>query len=124
VLDAGVVIRRRKRGRPPAALIEGPPSLWAAGGERCADLAPLREASRSGPTTEVNRSDPEGGSGLDLIRWQRGKAWPPGWGTGPNPVPATKRSSTPGAARGDPRPLRPAWPARYEGRMGGRAGTG
>jgi len=33
----------------------------------------------------TNRSDPEGGSGLDLIRWQRGKAWPPGWGTGPQP---------------------------------------
>jgi hypothetical protein len=33
----------------------------------------------------TNLPDPEGGSGLDLIRWQRGKAWPPGWGTGPQP---------------------------------------
>jgi hypothetical protein len=53
VLDASVVIKRRKRGLPPAALVEGLLSLWAAGGERCEDLAPLREASRSGPTTEV-----------------------------------------------------------------------
>jgi hypothetical protein len=43
VLDASVVIKRRKRGLPPAALVEGLLSLWAAGGERCEDLAPLRE---------------------------------------------------------------------------------
>ena len=53
VLDASVVIKRRKRGLAPAALVEGLLSLWAAGGERCEDLAPLREASRSGPTTKV-----------------------------------------------------------------------
>jgi hypothetical protein len=33
----------------------------------------------------TNLPDPEGGSGRDLIRGQRGKAWPPGWGTGPQP---------------------------------------
>jgi len=43
VLDAGVVIKRRKRGLAPAALVEGLFALWAAGGERCADLAALRE---------------------------------------------------------------------------------
>jgi hypothetical protein len=43
VLDAGVVIKRRKRGLMPAQLVEGLFSLWAAGGERCEDLAPLRE---------------------------------------------------------------------------------
>jgi hypothetical protein len=47
--------------------------LFAAGGEvkHCAIVS--------------NLPDPEGGSGLALIRWQRGKAWPPGWGTGPQP---------------------------------------
>jgi hypothetical protein len=43
VLDAGVVIKRRKRGLAPSALVEGLFSLWAAGGERCDDLAALRE---------------------------------------------------------------------------------
>jgi Transposase DDE domain group 1 len=43
VVDTSVVIKRRKRGLPPAALVEGLLSLWAAGGERCEDLAPLRE---------------------------------------------------------------------------------
>ena len=43
VVDASVVIKRRKRGLTPAQLVEGLFSLWAAGGERCEDLAPLRE---------------------------------------------------------------------------------
>jgi hypothetical protein len=43
VLDASVAIKRHKRGLAPAALVEGLLSLWAAGGERCGDLAPLRE---------------------------------------------------------------------------------
>jgi hypothetical protein len=43
VLDAGVVIKRRKRGLAPAALVEGLLALWAAGGERCEDLTALRE---------------------------------------------------------------------------------
>src|SRR5919106_5392680 len=43
VVDAGVVIKRRKRGLTPSQLVEGLFSLWAAGGERCEDLAPLRE---------------------------------------------------------------------------------
>jgi hypothetical protein len=42
VLDAGVVIKRRQRGLAPSALVEGLFSLWAAGGERCDDLAALR----------------------------------------------------------------------------------
>ena len=43
VVDASVVIKRRKRGLTPSQLVEGLFSLWAAGGERCEDLAPLRE---------------------------------------------------------------------------------
>jgi Transposase DDE domain group 1 len=43
VLDTGVVIKRRKRGLTPSQLVEGLFSLWAAGGERCDDLASLRE---------------------------------------------------------------------------------
>lgn len=43
VLDAGVVIKQRQRGLAPAALVEGLFALWAAGGERCEDLAALRE---------------------------------------------------------------------------------
>jgi hypothetical protein len=43
LVDAGVVIKRRRRGLTPSLLVEGPFSLWAAGGERCEDLAPLRE---------------------------------------------------------------------------------
>ena len=43
VVDACVVIKRRKRGLTAAQLVEGLFSLWAAGGERCEDLAPLRE---------------------------------------------------------------------------------
>jgi translation initiation factor IF-2 len=53
VLDASVVIKRRQRGLTPSQLVEGLLALWAAGGERCDDLVQLREASRSGPTTEV-----------------------------------------------------------------------
>jgi hypothetical protein len=43
VLDASVVIKRRKRGLLPSQLVEGLLALWAAGGERCEDLAMLRE---------------------------------------------------------------------------------
>ena len=43
VVDASVVIKRRQRGLTSAQLVEGLFSLWAAGGERCEDLAPLRE---------------------------------------------------------------------------------
>jgi hypothetical protein len=43
VLDHRVSIKRRKRGLAPAALVEGLFALWAAGGERCEDLAMLRE---------------------------------------------------------------------------------
>jgi hypothetical protein len=43
VVDASVVIKRRQRGLTPSQLVEGLFSLWAAGGERCEDLAPLRE---------------------------------------------------------------------------------
>jgi hypothetical protein len=43
VVDASVVIKRRKRGLTPSQLVEGLFSLWAAGGERCEDLAALRE---------------------------------------------------------------------------------
>jgi hypothetical protein len=43
VVDSSIVIKRRQRGLTPSQLIEGLFSLWAAGGERCEDLAPLRE---------------------------------------------------------------------------------
>jgi hypothetical protein len=45
VVDEQVLIKRRKRGLTPAQLVEGLFSLWAAGGERCDDLAALREDS-------------------------------------------------------------------------------
>ncbi len=43
VLDESVVIKRRKRGLLASQLVGGVFSLWAAGGERCEDLAQLRE---------------------------------------------------------------------------------
>jgi post-segregation antitoxin (ccd killing protein) len=43
VVDASVVIKRRKRGLRPSQLVAGLLSLWAAGGERCEDLGQLRE---------------------------------------------------------------------------------
>jgi hypothetical protein len=43
VLDERVAIKRRKRGLRASELVEGWFALWAAGGERCADLDPLRE---------------------------------------------------------------------------------
>lgn len=43
VLDERVVIKRRKRGLRPSELTCGLLALWAAGGERCEDLAMLRE---------------------------------------------------------------------------------
>src|SRR5919106_2373183 len=43
VLDQRVAVKRRKRGLPPSQLVGGLFALWAAGGERCEDLAPLRE---------------------------------------------------------------------------------
>ena len=43
VVDEQVSIKRRRRGLMPSQLVEGLFSLWAAGGERCEDLAPLRE---------------------------------------------------------------------------------
>jgi hypothetical protein len=43
VLDERVVIKQRKRGLRPSELVAGLFALWAAGGERCEDLAPLRE---------------------------------------------------------------------------------
>jgi hypothetical protein len=43
VVDERVAIKRRKRGLEPSQLVEGLFALWAAGGERCEDLAHLRE---------------------------------------------------------------------------------
>ena len=43
VMAARVVIKQRKRGLRRSELVEGLFSLWAAGGERCEDLAMLRE---------------------------------------------------------------------------------
>jgi hypothetical protein len=49
VLDQRVVIKRRQRGLRPAELAEGLFALWAAGGERCEDLAPLPEDAALAP---------------------------------------------------------------------------
>jgi hypothetical protein len=73
VVDTSVVIKRRKRGLAPAQLVEGLFSLWAAGGERCEDLAQLREASRSGPTTEVGPGS-QGSAGAAARAWPAGAA--------------------------------------------------
>src|SRR5262245_44544123 len=43
VLDERVLIKQRKRGLSPSELTEALFALWAAGGERCEDLARLRE---------------------------------------------------------------------------------
>jgi Transposase DDE domain group 1 len=43
VLDERLAIKRRRRGLTPSELVEGLFALWAAGGERCEDLTPLRE---------------------------------------------------------------------------------
>jgi hypothetical protein len=43
VLDERVVTKRRRRGLRASELVEGLFALWAAGGERCEDLDPLRE---------------------------------------------------------------------------------
>ena len=43
VLDAAVVVKRRQRGLATSELVEGLLALWASGGERCEDLAQLRE---------------------------------------------------------------------------------
>jgi hypothetical protein len=48
VVDTSIVIKRRQRGLTPSQLIEGLFSLWAAGGERCEDLTPLREDAGAG----------------------------------------------------------------------------
>ena len=49
-------------------------AIWSAGSARnravCLPTAARSSTSRSSP----NRPDPDGGEGLDLIRWQRGKA--------------------------------------------------
>ena len=43
VLDEKVVIKQRRRGLYPSQMAEGLFALWASGGERCKDLARLRE---------------------------------------------------------------------------------
>jgi len=43
MLDERVAIKRRKRGLRPSELVGGLFALWAGGGERCEDLALLRE---------------------------------------------------------------------------------
>ena len=43
VIDAEVAVKQRQRGLTPAELIESLIALWASGGDRCQDLAMLRE---------------------------------------------------------------------------------
>jgi hypothetical protein len=42
-IDAHVAVKQRQRGLPPSALVESLIVLWASGGDRCQDLATLRE---------------------------------------------------------------------------------
>jgi hypothetical protein len=42
-IDAHVAVKQRQRGLPPSELIESLIALWASGGDRCQDLATLRE---------------------------------------------------------------------------------
>jgi Transposase DDE domain group 1 len=42
-LDAKVAVKQRQRGLPPSQLIESLIALWVSGGDRCQDLAMLRE---------------------------------------------------------------------------------
>jgi len=42
-IDAEVVVKQRQRGLPPSQLVESLVALWASGGDRCQDLAMLRE---------------------------------------------------------------------------------
>ena len=51
VLDERVAIKRRQRGLRPSELVEGRFALWAAGGERGEDLAPLREDAHPAPSS-------------------------------------------------------------------------
>jgi hypothetical protein len=87
VLDASVVIKRRKRGLPPAALVEGLLSLWAAGGERCEDLAPLREDAALAlllghglPAPQTARDFLESFDEVAPLLWQGERATVPGEG--------------------------------------------
>ncbi len=42
-IDAHVAVKQRQRGLPPSELVESLIVLWASGGDRCQDLATLRE---------------------------------------------------------------------------------
>lgn len=42
-IDAQVVVKQRQRGPPPSQLVETLIALWTSGGDRCQDLATLRE---------------------------------------------------------------------------------
>jgi hypothetical protein len=42
-IDAHVAIKQRQRGLPPSQLVESLVALWTSGGDRCQDLATLRE---------------------------------------------------------------------------------
>jgi len=42
-IDAQVAVKQRQRGLPPSQLVESLIALWASGGDRCQDLATLRE---------------------------------------------------------------------------------
>ena len=48
IVDEKVVIKQRKRGLRPSEMVEGLFALWASGGERCEDLARLREDAALG----------------------------------------------------------------------------
>jgi hypothetical protein len=42
-IDTHVAVKQRQRGLPPSQLVESLVALWASGGDRCQDLATLRE---------------------------------------------------------------------------------
>ncbi len=78
-IDAQVTVKQRQRGLRPSQLVESLIALWVAGGDRCQDLAALREdhalATLLGyplPAATTVREFLEAFHGEDLPLWQAG----------------------------------------------------
>ena len=111
VLDASVVVKRRKRGLLPSQLVEGLFSLWAAGGERCEDWRNCERTPRwrccsgtacgaadgAGLPGGVRRGGAAALAGCDLPRPRRRRAAP---GLGESHSPADRLCPGAGAAGG------------------------
>jgi hypothetical protein len=63
---------------PTTARLHGDPAGVAGSGAGAAGAAPRGASQEAAAAADIvtNRSDPEGGSGLDLIRWHRGRPEP------------------------------------------------